>query len=141
MALVRFILDTDTVTFQQASRPAVLRRLAQVAPATVATTVITLYEQLRGRQAAINRQQSDQSRQVAYQRLQETHGYYCRVPVLPFDGAAADMHRQLVARGLRIGAQDLQIAAIALAHGAVLVTSNNRHFDQVPGLTIEDWNT
>lgn len=140
MASVRFILDTDMVTFQQASRPAVLRRLAQVAPVTVATTVITLYEQLRGRLAAINRQQSDQARQLAYQRLQQTHGYFCRVPVLPFDADAADMYQELVRQGIRIGAQDLQIAAIALTQGAVLVTSNDRHFDRVPGLTTEDWN-
>lgn len=141
MASIHFILDTDTVTFQQSGRPAVIQRLAQVAPNTVATTVVTLYEQLRGRLAAINRQQDDRARQLAYLRLQETHGYFCRVPVLPFDADAAEMYRSLVDQDIRIGAQDLQIAAIALAHQAVLVTSNRRHFDRVPGLTIEDWNT
>lgn len=140
MASVRYILDTDTVTFQQSGRPAVLRRLAQVAPASVATTVVTLYEQLRGRLAAVNRQQDDQARQLAFQRLQETHGYFCRVPVLPFDTDAAEVYRGLIAQGIRIGPQDLQIAAIALAHHAVLATSNLRHFDRVPGLIIEDWN-
>ena len=119
----------------------IARRYAQVDPAIVATTVITLYEQLRGRLAVINRQQSDQARQLAYQRLQETHRYFCRVPVLPLDAAATDMYRQLMAQGIRIGSQDLQIAAITLSQRATLVTSNRRHYDQVPGLTIEDWNT
>jgi tRNA(fMet)-specific endonuclease VapC len=141
MVSIRFILDTDTVTFQQGGRPNVIRRLSEAAPDTVATTIITLYEQLRGRLAAVNRQQDDQARQLAYRRLLETHGYFCRVPVLPFDAEAAATYRTLIGQGLRIGAQDLQIAAIALAHQAVLVTSNRRHFDQVPGLLIEDWNT
>jgi predicted nuclease of predicted toxin-antitoxin system len=51
-----------------------------------------------------------------------------------------DLYRRLVEQRLRIGAQDLKIAAITLAHDAILVTSNRRHFDQVPGPQIEDWN-
>jgi tRNA(fMet)-specific endonuclease VapC len=73
MAGIRYIFDTDSVTYHQLERPTSMRRLAQAQPDTVATTVITLYEQLRGRLAAINRQQSDDSLQVAFQRLQQTH--------------------------------------------------------------------
>jgi tRNA(fMet)-specific endonuclease VapC len=98
-----------------------------------------MYEQLRGRLAAINRKQDDQSLLAAYQRLQATHAYYCQVRVLPFDNLAIDMYRDLVNQGLRIGAQDLQIAAVTLLHKAILVTSNRRHFDRVPGLQVEDW--
>lgn len=141
MVQVLYVLDTDTITYQQSKRPAVLRQLAQRDPATIATTVITLYEQLRGRLAAVNRQQSDQARQIAYQRLQETNGYFCRLPVLPFDADAANLYQVLVGQGLRIGAQDLRIAAITLSQQATLVTSNRRHFEQVPGLMIEDWNS
>jgi tRNA(fMet)-specific endonuclease VapC len=34
---------------------------------------------------------------------------------------------------------DLWIASIALAHRAVVVTGNRRHFDRIPGLQVEDW--
>lgn len=137
---IRYILDTDSVTYQQLGREAIVRRLSQVPHSVVATTVVTMYEQLRGRIAAINRKQDDQAMQRAYHYLQATHMYYCQIKVLPFDEAASEIYRQLVQRGLRIGSQDLQIAAIVLAHQSILVTSNLRHFDQISGLSVADWN-
>jgi tRNA(fMet)-specific endonuclease VapC len=41
--------------------------------------------------------------------------------------------------GLLIGANDLWIAAAALAHGQPLVTRNVRDFRRVPGLTIAEY--
>ena len=51
-------------------------------------------------------------------------------------GTLKDAHRR---GGTPIGELDIQIAAHALAEGLTLVTHNTRHFDQVPGLQIEDW--
>lgn len=45
----------------------------------------------------------------------------------------------LESRGERIGAYDVLIAGIALAHGHVLATHNVREFGRVAGLPIEDW--
>jgi tRNA(fMet)-specific endonuclease VapC len=62
---------------------------------------------------------------------------------LPFDDGAADhfaiIHRHLELLGQLIGPYDMQIAAIALAHGCTLVTHNTAEFSRVPGLVIEDW--
>lgn len=65
------------------------------------------------------------------------------IPVLPFDEQAA-MHygiirANLTQRGLLIGPNDLQIAAVALRHGATVVTHNQQEFSRVPGLLLEDW--
>lgn len=65
------------------------------------------------------------------------------LPSLPFAGEAVRQFgeiRALLARqGTPIGPYDLQVAAIALAHGLTLVTDNVAEFSRVPGLTIENW--
>ncbi|GAB4296055.1 MAG: type II toxin-antitoxin system VapC family toxin [Oscillatoriaceae cyanobacterium] len=62
---------------------------------------------------------------------------------LPFNGEAAAicgrLRAQLKALGTPIGAYDLQIAAIALAHNMTLVTHNTREFSRVTGLALVDW--
>jgi tRNA(fMet)-specific endonuclease VapC len=138
-ARIRYVLDTDIVTYHQLGHKTVLNKLGQVESASVATTVITMSEQLRGRLAEVNRNQSDAQLQNSLRLLQMTHRYFCSAYVLPFETKAAQIYRSLIEQKLRIGAQDLKIAAIVLAHSAILVTANRRHFDQVPDLQIEDW--
>ncbi len=139
LSAIQYVLDTDTVTHQQLGHPLVVSKLRLVDRSTVATTVITLYEHLRGRLAAINRKQSDAQLQLALRRLQATQQYYYTARILPFAERGTQIYQILFAQKLRIGTQDLQIAAIALAHDAILITANRRHFDQVPNLQIEDW--
>jgi tRNA(fMet)-specific endonuclease VapC len=61
---------------------------------------------------------------------------------LPFDDAAADPYAAirftLERQGMRIGAYDLQIAAMARWHGLTLVTHNTHEFSRVPDLPF-DW--
>ena len=47
-----------------------------------------------------------------------------------------DTFRYLQANGLLIGANDLWIAAVGLAHKVPLVSRNARHFERVPGLKV-----
>ena len=62
---------------------------------------------------------------------------------VPFDDEAAGQYGMvrvaLERAGTPIGANDLLIAAIALAHDFVLVTRNSREFARVPGLRTEEW--
>jgi tRNA(fMet)-specific endonuclease VapC len=63
--------------------------------------------------------------------------------VLAYDDPAAHrfgmLKTTLERRGERLDDADLQIAAIALANAAPVVTHNTRHFNRVSGLSVEDW--
>lgn len=63
-----------------------------------------------------------------------------RFDILPMGRGTADRYamitRQLGDRRELIGANDLWIAAAALASGLPLVTNNHSHFDRVSGLAV-----
>lgn len=134
-----YVLDTDTVSRQQAHRSTILRRLERIPPAQIFTTVITLRKQIRGRLAIVDRAEEEIALIQAYTQLQATVDYFKQVPILPFTAAALAQLQQLRQKKVRVGTQDLRIAAIVLSVGGILVTSNRRDFAQVPGLLIEDW--
>jgi len=62
---------------------------------------------------------------------------------LPFDDPCArkcaEIRGELERRGAMIGPHDLQIAAIALHHGLIMVTHNTKEFSRVPALSLQDW--
>ncbi len=66
-----------------------------------------------------------------------------QIPVIPFeapgDECYARVRSDLERAGTPIGANDLFIAAHAIALGATLVTANERKFRRVPGLKVENW--
>ncbi len=135
-----YVLDTDSVTFQQAGRETVIQHLKAVPAQSVCTTIVTLYEQMRGRLAVINRIKKKNDLVYAYAKLQATLRYFSIINVLPFTSEAAHHLAKLKADKVRIGTQDLRIAAIVLSVNGILITSNRRDFDKIPGLVIEDWN-
>jgi tRNA(fMet)-specific endonuclease VapC len=62
-------------------------------------------------------------------------------PVYPFDLAAARIYAELwshlLAKGVRVGAHDMMIAATAMSLGYSVVSADKRHFDKVEGLEFE----
>ena len=65
--------------------------------------------------------------------------FFSRWSILPLDDESAATFVRLRAQGIRIGTQDLKIAAITLAHEATLLKRNTADFTQVPGLKFENW--
>lgn len=67
------------------------------------------------------------------------HEFFKNIRLLSFDLESARRYSALRRQKIRIGTQDLRIAAMVLTTGAVLVTRNLRDFVQVPELATEDW--
>lgn len=135
-----YILDTDIVGFVQQGHPTVFQHLRALSPTdAVATTIITIEEDIGGWLPTCRRARDGSARAQAYARLQKALRFYQRVAWLSFDDAAATLFDQLQKQKLRLGTNDLCIAAIVLSVGGVLVTRNSRDFRRVPGLVMEDW--
>jgi tRNA(fMet)-specific endonuclease VapC len=137
--MIRFLFDTDHVSLQERGHPPLRMRLAAAAPGSIAVSPITVEEMLRGRLAVLARRVEGEARIRAYAKLMETVSFFSAVPVIPFDQACEARFQELVSLRLRVGSQDLRIAASALGHGLTVVTRNRRDFERVPGLLIEDW--
>ena len=136
------VLDTDHLSWLQkpVSRQAgaiTARLLASRSP--VAVTVVSLEEQLRGRLAECAAAKTVERYMEALRLLRLTYEDYRPRTLLDFDDRAAAEFKRLKAAKVRIGTNDLRIAAIVLAHDALLLTRNLTDFRRVPRLRAEDW--
>lgn len=57
----------------------------------------------------------------------------------PADSAYAKLRAELETAGVPIGGNDMLIAAQAVATGRVVVTDNEREFQRIGGLQVENW--
>ncbi len=133
---MRYLLDTDSLSYFFRGEGQIARRLRTVTPADVGLPAPVLYESRHGmlrmssgaRQAALL---------AALDRAIDT------LDVVPFDASAAEAaaraRAQLEALGVGIGPIDVQIAGIALATSATLITRNVREFSRVAGLLVDNW--
>jgi tRNA(fMet)-specific endonuclease VapC len=76
---------------------------------------------------------------LPYARLVRLLTVLCQWEMAPWTATAATRFAALRKSRLRVGTQDLKIAAIALEHDALLLSANLRDFEQVPGLSVENW--
>ena len=134
-----YLLDSDHVSLHQRRHPAVVQHLASMPPDHVFVTIVTVEEQLRGWLAVIRRASTPERLIAAYASLHRAVTYFARVNLLDYSADAASHFTALRRQRVRVGTQDLRIAAMALAVGGTLITRNQRDFQQVPGLLLEDW--
>jgi tRNA(fMet)-specific endonuclease VapC len=52
---------------------------------------------------------------------------------------AGDIYADLRQKGITIGTSDILIAGIAIENELTLVTNNERHYESIEGLKIENW--
>ena len=136
---VFYILDSDHLSLHQRGHEQIKNRLLTVSTEQIGITVISIEELIRGRLAQIRRATKPDERIMSYFWLWKTFNFLKDFNIIKYDSKAELHFQKLLAQKLRIGTQDLKIAAITLSQNATLVTRNRRDFERVPSLKMEDW--
>ena len=130
---MRYLLDTNVISdLVRNPQGRVAERIRKVGEAQVCTSIIVAAELRYGA-----------AKKGSSRLTSQLEAVLAALEVLPFE-APADVHygslRFLLERaGKPIGANDLLIAAHALAFGHTIVTDNEREFARVRGLQLENW--
>ena len=134
---MRYMLDTNIVSYYlRRSSPTLEERVNEgLKHRTVAISVIARAELRFGQKGPAP---EDRRRALI-------DSFLLRLPSVEWSIEAADhygaLKHTLKTQGTPIGDMDTLIAAHALAENLILVTHNTRHFENVPGLKLEDWMT
>lgn len=136
------LLDTDHLTILTENRAAghagLVRRLTD-ADEPLAIPIVAVEEQCKGWLARINRTREIHQLITPYQRLADLFEFLAAWDIAPLSEKAADLFTELRRGKVRIGSQDLKIAAIALSEDALRLTANLRDFQKVPGVRAANW--
>ncbi len=131
---MKYMLDTNICIYLIKKKPqAVIERLEQTDISQVCISSITLSELEYG----VSKSKRPEQNKIAL------FEFLTPVEVAHYDDVAAQKYGALRAllekRGAPIGSLDTLIAAHALSLESILVTNNEREFDRVPELKIENW--
>lgn len=130
---VRFLLDTNTVSFHiRRSSAALGRRLRRTPVRHVALSVVTEMELRYGL-----------ARNPGLRIGPLVEGFLAGITIVPLTSEVARAYgrirAELEAKGTPIGPLDLMIAAQAVALKATLVSNNLKEFRRIHGLRCQDW--
>jgi len=130
----RYLLDSDiAIELLRGRNLPLAEKLASVSRQEVFLSTVTVSELLFGAYRSRDPQRS----------LSVCRQFWLSFQTLSLDEAAAEraanVRSQLEEKGQRIGAYDVLIAGVALAHGCIMVTHNTREFERVPDLQLQDW--
>jgi len=130
---MRYMLDTNIIS-DLIKNPAgkAANRIRTLAPSAIFTSIIVAGELQYGG-----------SKKKSAQLHQRIHEILNELTVLPLESVCAETYgsirAELERKGTPIGANDLWIAAHALASGMTLVTGNLQEFTRIKGLKVENW--
>lgn len=129
-----YLFDTVTCSRLRRRDKAIIQRLTSLpTEATVHTSVITVGELVKGIHLAPPEHREKLRRQV--------EELLAQFPILEVTREVAEKYGEIVAKippGWHVGQNDYWIAAIAMIHDLVLVTSDP-DFERIDGLARENW--
>ena len=128
-----YLLDTDTIIYAIKGERQVTRRLEETAGQPKAISVVTYGELFFGAMKSA----APQANLAKVRRVGELF------PVIEVSRAVMEtfgsLKAELQTRGKTVDDLDLVIASTALVYSYSLVTNNERHFQNIPGLRLENW--
>jgi tRNA(fMet)-specific endonuclease VapC len=131
---MKYLLDTNTISYFVRGEPAVLSRLRATRPELVAVSSVTAMEIEYGLQLNPSR-----ARKLA----PVLNALFQSIETLPYAledaRVTGALRASLRKAGKPVGYYDVMVAGTALRHGLTLVTSNTRELAQISGLLLEDW--
>ena len=130
--MAKLLLDTDILLFSLRGNTTVLGKWAKLAASQWVISAISGYEIQKGIEANPTTKSSQRATMLLSQLEMEPVSSDVALE-------AAKIHQALKKNGLSIGTADELIAAHAITMGATLVSNNTKHFENVPGLKLENW--
>lgn len=130
---MRYLLDTNIFIAAMKGHAALRPRLEETPLSALLLSPVVLGELLVGVEKSAHAETNRERLESVVGRIE--------IPALDASASAqyATVRATLERAGTPIGANDLWIAAHALALGATVVTDNVREFSRVPQLRIENW--
>ena len=131
---MNYLIDTNICIYVMKQHPLqVIQKFRQFRFGEIGVSSITVSELQYGVSKSNYREKNQQ-------RLDQ---FLRPLTIVPYDEACGrvygDIRTELQQKGTLIGPLDMLIAAHALALGATLVTNNEKEFQRVAGLAIENW--
>lgn len=137
------LLDTDHISLALRGNTKIVDRLTHLKRSQWATSVVSIQEIFNGWIVSLNDPRYQDQQVELYTRLWKSNEFFQGAQVLNFDHAADQIYQQLRQSSPNLNKRrlekDIKIAAIAIANQAIVITRNQRDFEQVPGLQIDDW--
>jgi len=131
---VKYLLDTNICIYIIKKKPEkVLNRFSKLKPGDVGVSTITVAELYYG----VAKSSKPNQNTIALQEFLQ--------PLIILDFTSEDsiaygrIRSELEAEGKLIGAMDLLIASIAFSRALILVTNNEKEFNRVKNLIVENW--
>lgn len=131
--MIRYLLDTDIVIYTMKNKPSVVRKAFENYHEEIAISSVTLMELYFGVERSAEKSRN----------LKSVEGLVARLTVIDFDSYAAshtgDIRACLAKIGRPIGPYDAMIAGHARSRGFILVSNNEKEYERVQGLRLENW--
>jgi tRNA(fMet)-specific endonuclease VapC len=131
-----YLFDTDVLSNVVKARPSpsLSEKLSRLAPEMQFTTAITVGEIYYG---ALRSAHAERILEAYQEKV------FPLLTILAFDEESARTYGRIKARmekkGLSASEPDLRIASIAVQHKFTVITGNTKHFEKIPGVSVENW--